>query len=191
MQPDAWRAYGVVQLRCSALATGQIDHGASYDLWRGAAHTCLVRWRLSSSLRQIREAAGVRKHEPDVYEDLAASIAATAASADAFVVSSVMELAMCSARSGSVAASAAATAASADAFIVSLVMELAMCSASATSRAPRSRSVAATAAATAASADAFVVSSVMELAMCSARRGRWPPVSLRRRPALMPLSSRW
>jgi hypothetical protein len=52
------------------------------------------------------EATGARKRGPDVYEDVAASTAATAASAEAFVVRSVMELAMRSASARSRAARA-------------------------------------------------------------------------------------
>ena len=66
-----------------------------------------------------------------------------------------MELAMRSARSGSVAASASAMPLSAAAFEDSSVMELAMRSASVKSRAARSGSVAASASATPLSADAF------------------------------------
>ena len=66
-------------------------------------------------------------------------------SAPAFQYSSVMELAMRSARSGSVAVSALATSISADAFESTRMMELAVRSASLRRRAARSGSVAASA----------------------------------------------
>ena len=97
----------------------------------------------------------------DAYEGVATSAFAIPLSAHAFADSSVMELTMRSARSGSVAATASAMPLSAQAFTDSQSMKLAM-------RSARSGSVAAAAFATPLSARTCVYSEMMKPAMRSA-----------------------
>src|SRR5258708_11754368 len=150
--PASSRRHDPISTSSPWVATDTSRRTRTVDRWPDMPHRWQPACRLGFGTKRLEPAA---LQGSDAYEGLAASACAMSASADAFKDLSVMELAMRSARSGSVVASACAMLRSAHGFESGSVMELAMRAASVRSRTARSGSVAASACAISASARAL------------------------------------